>query len=132
MFTGRQALELGLVDQIGSLEDAVRDAAKRARIKDFDLRSYPEPKNFLELFVEDMADGEHDPNHVSLAGPGFGASPARGWQQPFGRTSVLELALPHLKGLDPGRLETVKAALRRLDLIGQEHAVLLMPEMSIR
>ena len=29
VFTGQQALELGLVDEIGSLEDAIRDAAKQ-------------------------------------------------------------------------------------------------------
>jgi protease-4 len=123
VYTGRQALELGLVDEIGSLEDAIRDAAKRARLTDYELRSFPEPKNFLELFVEDLADGEHDPNHVSLAAPALGRS---------GGTSILDLALPHLKGLDPGRLETVKAALRRLDLLGQERAVMMMPELGIR
>ena len=123
MYTGRQALELGLVDEIGSLEDAIRDAAKRARLTDYESRSFPEPKNFLEVLVEDLSDGEHDPNHVSLAGPGLGAS---------GRTSLLDLALPHLKGLDPGRLETVKAALRQLDLLGQERAVMMMPELGIR
>jgi protease-4 len=123
VYTGQQALELGLVDQIGSLEDAIREAAKHARVADYEIRTYPEPKSFLELFVEDVSGGEHDPNHLSLAAQGFGAS---------GRTSVLDLALPHLKGFDPGRLETVKAALRRLDLLGQERAVLMMPEIGIR
>ena len=47
-----------------------------ARLTDYELRSFPEPKNFLELFVEDLSDGEHDPNHVSLAAPWLGAS----WQ----------------------------------------------------
>ena len=123
MYTGRQALELGLVDEIGTLEDAIREAAKRARVTVYETRTYPEPKNFLELFVQDLADGERDPNHLSLAAPALGAA---------GRTSLLDLALPHLKGLDRGRLETVKAALRRLDLIGQERAVLMMPEIGIR
>jgi protease-4 len=123
VYTGQQALELGLVDEIGSLEDAVQDAAKHARVADYEIRAYPEPKNFLELFVEDLSGGEHDPNHLSLAAPGCGASP---------KTSILDLALPHLKGLDPGRLETVKAALRRLDLLGRERVLLMMPEIGIR
>ena len=33
IFTGRQALEIGLVDELGSLEDAINVAAKRAGIK---------------------------------------------------------------------------------------------------
>jgi hypothetical protein len=35
-------------------------------------------------------------------------------------------------GLDRDRMETVKAVLRRLDLLQQERAVLLMPEISVR
>ena len=123
VFTGRQALDLGLVDEMGGLEDAIRCAAKRARVTDYEIRTYPEPKNFLELLVEDLSDGEHDPNHLSLPAGGLAAS---------GGTSLLGLALPHLKGLDPGRLEMIEAALRRLDLLGQERAVLMMPEITIR
>jgi hypothetical protein len=40
--------------------------------------------------------------------------------------------LPYLKGLDPSRVETIKAALQRLDLLQQEHAILAMPEIDIR
>ena len=47
-------------------------------------------------------------------------------------TSVLDLALPHLKALDRQRLETAKAVLRRLDLFQQERVLLVMPEISIR
>ncbi len=123
VFTGQQALDLGLVDEMGGLEDAIRCAAKRARVTDYEIRTYPEPKNFLELLVEDLSDGEHDPNHLSLAAGGLGVS---------GGTSLLGLALPHLKGMDRGRLEMIEAALRRLDLLGQERAVLMMPEIAIR
>jgi len=123
VYTGQQAKELGLVDQIGSLEDAIQYAAKRARVTDYETRSYPEPKNFLELLVEDMADGNQDPNHLALSAHGFGASHG---------VSLVDLALPHLKGLDRDRLELVKAALRRLELLGQERAVMMMPEIGIR
>jgi protease-4 len=123
VYTGRQALDLGLVDAMGGLEDAIRSAAKHAHVKDYEIRTYPEPKNFLELLVEDLSDGERDPNHLSLSAGGLGASNG---------TSVLDLALPHLKGLDRGRVEMITAALRQLDLLGQERAVLMMPEITIR
>jgi protease IV len=121
VFTGKQALDLGLVDKLGTLDDAIQFVAGQANTKDFEVRVYPEPKNFIELLTEDLGDGDRDPNHVAL--PSFGASRT---------TSVLELALPYLKGLDPIRLETIKAALHRLDLLQQEHAVLAMPELEIR
>ncbi len=123
VFTGRQALELGLVDKIGTLEDAIRDAADRANIKEYEVRTYPEPKNFIEALLGDIAGEDGDANHLSLPDSPFKAS----------RTaSILELALPHLKGLDRRRLETIEGALHRLDLLQRERAALMMPEIDIR
>jgi protease IV len=123
VFTGQQALDLGLVDKIGTLEDAIQHVAEQAKLKDYEVRVYPEPKNFVEVLVEELSDGDRDPNHLAL--------PASEIVLPRA-SSILDLALPHLKGLDPERLETVKAALRRLDLLQQERAVLVMPDISIR
>jgi protease IV len=120
VFTGQQALDLGLVDKIGTLEDAVRNVAEQANLKTYEVRVYPEPKNFIEVLLEGMSDGDRDPNHLAIPASRI-ASP-----------SLLDLALPHLKGLDPKRLDMIKAALRQLDLIQQEHATLMMPEISIR
>src|SRR5690606_28763224 len=41
VWTGAQAVELGLVDRIGSIEDAIASAAKKAGIKEYKLVSYP-------------------------------------------------------------------------------------------
>jgi protease-4 len=123
VFTGQQALDLGLVDKIGTLEDAVRCVAEQARLKHYDVRVYPEPKNFMEVLVEELSDGDRDFNHLAI--------PVSALTSPRA-SSILDLALPYLKGLDRDRLETVKAALLRLDLLQQERAVLMMPEISIR
>jgi protease IV len=51
IYTGRQAKELGLVDELGTLDDAVNEAKKLAGLdKDEDVRIevLPEPTNFLE------------------------------------------------------------------------------------
>ena len=39
--------------------------------------------------------------------------------------------MPYIKNLDPERFRVVKLALQRLQLIQQEGAVLMMPELSI-
>jgi protease-4 len=123
VFTGQQALELGLVDKIGTLQDAIKHVAEQAKLKDYELRVYPEPKNFMEILFEGLSDGDRDSNHLAL--------PASGIVSPRA-SSILDMALPHLKGLDRERLETVKAVIRRLDLLQQERAILMMPDISIR
>ncbi len=50
---GQEALDLGLVDEIGGLQDAVNCAARLAKTNDYRLREFPEPKNFLELLLSD-------------------------------------------------------------------------------
>ena len=55
VWTGADALEIGLVDKLGSLDDAVAKAAEMAKIEKFSKRSYPEyEKNFKDLFASLM------------------------------------------------------------------------------
>jgi protease-4 len=122
VYTGQQALELGLVDKIGTLEDAIRHVAEKAKTKDYEVRVYPEPKNFMETVVEQLSGGDRDFNHLTVSPSAIGQARA---------SSLVELALPYLKGLDGHRLDTVKAALRQLDLLQQERAMLVMPPMSL-
>src|SRR5690606_16948424 len=42
VWTGEQALKLGLVDKIGGLDAAIAAAAKRANIKDYGTKNFPE------------------------------------------------------------------------------------------
>src|SRR5690554_299525 len=41
VWTGAQAIGLGLVDRIGGIEDAIKSAAKKANIQEYNLVSYP-------------------------------------------------------------------------------------------
>ena len=99
------------MDKIGTLEDAIRNVANKAKTKDYEVRVYPEPKSFIEVLVEQLSDGDRDFNHLAVS-----ASTAI----PTRASSLLDIALPQLKGLDGQRLTTVKAALRQLDLLQQE------------
>jgi protease-4 len=50
VWTGEQAIKLGLVDRLGNINDAVKSAAKEAKLKNYKLVSYPEQKSFLNKF----------------------------------------------------------------------------------
>ena len=86
VYTGKQALELGLVDRLGTLHDAIAFVAEQAKLTDYDVRVVPKPKSFLEQLLEDGADNE----------------PRKGLDVVH-RPTLLDLAQPFLRSLDPSR-----------------------------
>lgn len=51
VWTGGQAKKIGLVDQLGNLEDAIAAAAKKAELDKYSVTSYPFRKGGLEEFM---------------------------------------------------------------------------------
>jgi protease-4 len=114
VFTGKQAVELGLVDKIGTMQDAIEFAATRANLKDYDVRVVPEPRNLLERLMEDASGDEKD-NRWITAQSG----------------SLAEMAMPFLTDMDPARVRMIRAGLNQLQLLGQEGVLMAMPELLI-
>jgi len=56
VWTGTQGLDRGLVDEIGSLDDAIAFAVKKASLKDYKVKFYPEEKSFAEQISESFAE----------------------------------------------------------------------------
>ena len=54
VWTGKQAKELGLVDEIGGIDEALKIAAKLGKISKYRLVSYPEKKDFFKQLIEDL------------------------------------------------------------------------------
>jgi len=50
VWTGAQAIKIGLVDRLGNINDAINSAAKMAKLSDYKLIEYPEQKSFLDKF----------------------------------------------------------------------------------
>ena len=48
VWTGTRGMSVGLVDEIGTLSDAIKAAASMAKISSYRLKEYPEKKNILE------------------------------------------------------------------------------------
>ena len=54
VWTGEQAITIGLVDRLGNISDAIKSAARMAKIKNYKLKGYPDQKSFLNKFGFNM------------------------------------------------------------------------------
>jgi protease-4 len=57
VWSGKQALEIGLVDELGNLEDAVEHAAEMAQLEDYDIKELPELKDPFQEFFKSLSGG---------------------------------------------------------------------------
>jgi protease-4 len=57
VWSGKEAIKIGLVDEIGGLADAVRYAAKQANLTDYRVVEYPKKKEFAELVADYLEKG---------------------------------------------------------------------------
>ena len=61
VWSGVDAIELGLIDQLGDMEDAIAFAAERAGIaNDYKVVEMPKQKDFMTRFTEQLSGGNDD------------------------------------------------------------------------
>ena len=58
VWSGKRAKQIGLVDELGSLNDAINYAAKQAKLKDFNVAPYPKKVSEFEQLFKDMEENE--------------------------------------------------------------------------
>ncbi|GAA3984627.1 signal peptide peptidase SppA [Mucilaginibacter dorajii] len=54
VWTGSQAIKIGLVDRLGNINDAIASAAKKAKLTNYNVVAYPEQKSFLKQLDGDV------------------------------------------------------------------------------
>jgi len=55
VWTGTQALKIGLVDRLGNINDAIKSAAKKANLKTYVVDAYPEQKSIFSKFGNNVS-----------------------------------------------------------------------------
>ncbi len=118
VYTGAQALELGLVDQLGGLSDALDFAAKKAGLGvDYKVHVLPKPSGFEEFvgMLQQMM-GKEDQDEFQI-GPSATVS----------SDPLFKAALPLLRELAPGEVNELMRGLRNLVIIQREHVGCFMP-----
>jgi protease-4 len=117
VYTGKQALELGLVDKIGGLNQTIEYAANQASLEDYEVRVIPRPKDFITLLMEEYSGQGERPTDILMpdATALFSGNPTF--------RSLFEL----LRKAEPQRAKALYQALMRIELIRRENVIMMMP-----
>ena len=67
VWLGKDALGIRLVDQLGSLDDAVAKAAKLAKLDEYHTNSYPGESDWIESFLNEAEGGNYLDSQLRLA-----------------------------------------------------------------
>ena len=68
VWSGIDALEIGLVDEIGGLEEAIAEALKMAKVKDYKIKTFPKREDPFEKMLKDLSTQAK----ISILGEEFG------------------------------------------------------------
>lgn len=128
VFTGRQALERGLVDRLGGLQDAIEYAAGRAGLSKYDVVLVPRPKDLMQILTELFGQEQEDEYELAPSAVRAALQAA-----PLSQDPLLRAALPLIRQLAPRQVRQLVAGLRNAAIIHREHVGMFMPvELEIR
>jgi protease-4 len=120
VYTGKQALELGLVDRIGGLSDAMKYAIEKVGLDEYEVYVLPEAKDFTDILALLMNEDTEDEWEMAL-------------RSPIPTSPLVRAALPLLEGLAPHQLRSIAQALRNITTLNEERVGCFMPfDLTIR
>ncbi len=67
VWTGKKALQLGLVDKLGGLDDAINSVAGLAGLESYRVVNYPKPKDQIQQIVEQITGKDKDDDPIIKA-----------------------------------------------------------------
>lgn len=68
VWTGQDAMEIGLVDEFGGLKEALEAAAELSNLSNYDVIELPETEDPFEAFVGDLFEAQHTASLQELVG----------------------------------------------------------------
>ncbi|HPF41202.1 MAG TPA: signal peptide peptidase SppA [Phycisphaerae bacterium] len=116
VYTGAEAIKIGLVDKLGGFTDAIRHAADEAEISDYEIRVYPRPKSPFDILAEVLG-GQDKP-------------------EKFLSTSLRSLpslagAVDAIRVIDPQKARVTADFLRQAEMLQRDGVLLLSPTATM-
>ncbi len=118
VYTGEQAMDIGLIDQYGGFSDAVKYAAEAAEISDYDLRVFP-PQKSLSDIIGEMFGGKDSSDKFVLTNKGAGLRLA-------GQPTVGAM-LESVRAVDPQKASVIEQFLIQMELFTKESVLMVGP-----
>ena len=99
VYTGSQAIDLGLADKLGGIRDAIKSAAKAAKVSKYVVVTLPAPMSFIQAMYGGQDGG------LSLKAA---------------KSPAIQALLDGVSQIDPDGASAVRASLDALDIIANE------------
>lgn len=121
VYSGKQALEIGLVDEIGGLPDAIAYVSKQAKAENIDARLLPEPKSGLEgIFAKPEKKDDDEIIRMSSAKPAANSL----------RSTLLKAAL--IESLPDSVKSSVTRLATRVEAWQKSRVLLIGPDIELK
>jgi len=112
VYTGAEALNLGLVDRLGGFSDAVRFAANEANISDYEMRVYPRPKSPFDIFAEMFGGAAKEDKFIGT---------------PYRNNPFVQQAMGAVRTIDPDKARVLADFITHMEMLSQEGVLMLSP-----
>lgn len=122
VYTGSEALEHGLVDQLGGMTEAIKYAADEAEVSDYELRVFPRPKSLADIFAELLGGKGKEDEFVQHNGRMTG----RFVQQPS-----IAAMLEAVQTVDPQKAKIIRDFMMQVELFSSESVLLIGPHSTL-
>ncbi len=126
VYTGTQALDIGLVDRLGGFADAIKHAATEAELgNDYEVRVYPRPKSIFDLFAKAFG-GKGDDDDFVWAGNRQSRLGGR-----FAGLPSIAAAMETLRAIDPVKAKALQDFLIQMELFSRETVLMIGPPLAL-
>ena len=125
VYTGSQALKIGLIDRIGGLRDAIDIAKDKAGLKKYKISMYPKQVTLESMITKELRDKPEEDDYV------YTQSNSNFLQSALTKNGI-EAQITLLQKLDPRLAANFRTFLQQLQLLANKEVLLISPAASFQ
>ena len=123
VYTGRQALTLGLVDKLGGLREAINEAKVQANLTKYRVDIFPKQLSLQEMIMDSFREKEKKDEDYLYSGPSK--------QKPsLLKNPLIQQSLSALRATDPASAQATWQFLTQVQMLQNQNILLLHPGLK--